>query len=250
MCTKHEHRNWHWVCEVYCSHFYLFIMYSLLSSGRRSPPSWRWAPVLGTGSAGSTPSPSASAAPRPVTDCTPDTYAPDGPVHKKRLTSWKKKTTRLTHTERRLIDVQLHYVHIHTDKKIFDLIAPEGQSTGTDVQNYVWSQTCQHHGFVLLRGRQLRPHDVQLPGQRRGAGRAGGGGAAELTGPVLITENVWASRDPGEAAQLGPTLWEVAQECVVAERHGLDCGKHSDISVMEISAAGKSWVWKTWTISR
>lgn len=36
--------------------------------------------------------------------------------------------------------------------EILDLIAPEGQSTGTDVQHYVWSQTCQHHGFILLRG--------------------------------------------------------------------------------------------------
>lgn len=107
----------------------------------------------------------------------------------KRLTSWvfyRKREDR----RREDTDTELHYVHIHTDRKICDLIAPEGQSTGTDVQNYVWSQTCKHHGFVVLRGRQLRPHDVQLAGQCRGAGRAGGGGAAELPRPVLITENM------------------------------------------------------------
>lgn len=101
-----------------------------------------------------------------------------------------------------------------------DLIAPEGQSTGTDVQNYVWSQACQHHGFVFFRGGQLSPHNVQLSRQCRGAGRADGRGAAELARSMLVTEHVRASRDPGEAIQLGPTLWEVAQECVVTERHG------------------------------
>ena len=101
-----------------------------------------------------------------------------------------------------------------------DLIAPEGQSSGGDVQDYIWPEACQDHGFVLLRWRQLSPHDVQLPGQRRGTGRADGRGAVELARPVLITENMRASRDPGEAAQLGPALWEVTQEGVVTERHG------------------------------
>lgn len=185
----------------------------LLSSGRWFPPLCRWAPVLCSGSAGSTPCPSASAVPRHVTDCTLDTYAPDGPVYKDQQAgcfTGKKKTTRLTQADiSRLADTELHYCYMHTNRKIFDLIAPEGQSTGTDVKNNVWSQACQHHGFVLLRGRQLRPHNVQLPRQRRRAGRADGGGAAKLTGPMLITENMWASCDPGEAAQLSPALWEV-----------------------------------------
>jgi len=124
---------------------------------------------------------------------------------------------------------------IYTTNKMFDLIAPEGQSAGADVQNYVRSQTRQHHGFVILGGRQLRPHDVQLPGQRGGAGRAGGRGAAELTGPVPVAEDVRARRDPGEAAQLGPTLWVVAQQRVVAERHGHDWGERSNNLVIEIS---------------
>lgn len=182
----------------------------LLSSGRQFPPSWRWAQVLCTGSVGSTPSPSASAVPRPVTDCTLDTYAPDGSVYKRdgqaMCFKGKERTTILTQTERRLFYIS----RLHTERKIFDLVAPEGQSTGTDVQNYVWSQTCQHHGFVVFRGWQLSPYNVQFPRQRRGAGRANGGWAAELAGPVLITENMWASCDPGKAVQLGPALWEVA----------------------------------------
>ena len=120
-----------------------------------------------------------------------------------------------------------------TNRKIFDLIAPEGQSTSTDVHNYIWSQTGQHHGFVLLRGRQLRPHDVQLPRQRRGAGRADGRGAAELNGPVRITENMGASCDPGEATQLDPTLREVAQEGVIADRHGHNCGEYSHLVMVQ-----------------
>lgn len=60
----------------------------------------------------------------------------------------KEKTTILTQTERRLFYIS----RLHTERKIFDLVAPEGQSTGTDVQNYVWPQTCQHHGFVVFRG--------------------------------------------------------------------------------------------------
>lgn len=112
------------------------------------------------------------------------------------------------------------YMHL-----ILDLIAPEGKSPRTDVQNYVRSQTCQHHGFILLRGRQLRPHNVQLPGQGRGAGWADGGRAAELTGSMLVTEDMGAGRDPGEAAQLGPTLWVVTQQRVVTERHGHPSGK-------------------------
>lgn len=125
-----------------------------------------------------------------------------------------------------------HYVHtyIHTHRKTSDLIAPKGQSTSADVQNYVWSQTCQHHGFVLLRWWQLCPHNVQLPGQCRGTGWADGRGAAELTRPMLITENMWASRNPGETTQLGPTLWEVTKQCVVAERHGCDRRKNCNIS--------------------
>ena len=206
----------------------------LLSSERWFPPSWQWAPVLCSGSAGSTPSPSASAVTRPVTDCTLDTCAPGGPVYKETdgLGVWQEKRGRLQRHRQRE-----DWHCSHTDRKIFDLIAPEGQSPATDVQHYVWSQTRQHHGFVLLRGRQLRPHNVQLPRQRRGAGRADGWGAAELAGPVLLAERMRAGRDPGESVQLGPTLWEVTQECVVAERHGQDCGEHRDISVEEISTS-------------
>lgn len=54
---------------------------------------------------------------------------------------------------------------------------------------------------------------------------------------MLLAESMRAGRDPGESVQLGPTLWEVTQECVVAERHGLDCGKHRDISIKEISTS-------------
>lgn len=103
--------------------------------------------------------------------------------------------------------------------EILDLIAPEGQSTGTDVQHYVWSQTCQHHRFILLGGRQLHPQNVQLSRQCRWACRADDGRTAELLRSVLIAENMWARCDPSEAGQLSPTLWEITQEGVIAHGH-------------------------------
>lgn len=121
----------------------------------------------------------------------------------------------------------VHHLWDCRNRKLFDLIAPEGQSTGADVQNYFGSEACQHHGFVLLGGRKLRAHNVHLPGQSRRAGRANGGGAAELTRPMLVTENVRAGSDPGEAAQLGPTLWVITQQGVITEGHGRDCEKNS-----------------------
>lgn len=114
---------------------------------------------------------------------------------------------------------------LQTDTQTSDLIVPEGQSPGADVQHRVWPKTRQYHGLVRFRRCQLRPHNVQLSRERGGAGRADGRGPAELTGAVLITECVRACCDPGEAVQLGPTLREVAQECVVAERHGRGNGK-------------------------
>lgn len=101
-----------------------------------------------------------------------------------------------------------------------DLVGPEGKSTRTDVQDYVWSQTCQYHGFILLRGRQLGPHNVHLPGQSRGARRADDRRAAKLARSMLITENMGAGGDPGKATQLSPTLGVVTQQGVITERHG------------------------------
>lgn len=137
-------------------------------------------------------------------DCTLDTTAPGEPVEDDD-------------------DMLLVMSHLweRRSRTLFDLIAPEGQSAGADVQNYFGSEACQHHGFVLLGGRKLGAHNVHLAGQCRGAGRADGGGAAELTGPVLVTENVRAGSDPGEAAQLDPTLWVVTQQGVVTQRHGV-----------------------------
>lgn len=37
---------------------------------------------------------------------------------------------------------------------------------------------------------------------------------------MLVTEGVRASCDPGETTQLRPTLWVVAEQSVVAHRHG------------------------------
>lgn len=122
----------------------------------------------------------------------------------------------------------------------FDLIAPEGQSPGTDVQYYVWSQASQHHRFVVLGGRQLGPHDVQLSRQSWRTGRADGRRTAELTRPMFVTENMWARCDPGKAAQLRPTLGDVAQECVVTERHGHDCGKYTYLSLVETSKLNRT----------
>lgn len=48
---------------------------------------------------------------------------------------------------------------------VCDLIAPEGQSTGADVQNDVRSQARQHHGFVFFRGGQFGPYNVQFSRQ-------------------------------------------------------------------------------------
>lgn len=45
---------------------------------------------------------------------------------------------------------------------VLDLVAPEGQSTGADVQNDVWTQARQHHGFVFFRGGQFGPYNVQF----------------------------------------------------------------------------------------
>lgn len=223
----------------------------VLSSGKRFRPSWRWAPALCSGSAESATFPSASAVCRPVTGCTLDTFAPDGPAHTKTHKlydiwmsqtedqSWKYKEVHsdlgknisvsfcfFTHSVRGITPGKLYCYQTVGDfiwnvhMEILDLIAPEGQSTSTDVQNYIWSQTCQHHGFVVLRRWQLRPHDVQLSRQRGRAGRADGGGAAELARSVLIAENMRAGCDPGEAAQLSAALWEVTQEGVVADGHG------------------------------
>lgn len=91
----------------------------LLSSGRQFPPSWRWAQVLCTGSVGSTPSPSASAVPRPLTDCTLDTYAPGGSVYKRdgqaMCFKGKEKTTILTDREKTV----LHFKTTYREKDIW-----------------------------------------------------------------------------------------------------------------------------------
>lgn len=127
--------------------------------------------------------------------------------------------------------------------EILDLIAPEGQSTGTDVQHYVWSQTCQHHRFILLRGRQLHPHNVQLSRQCRRACRADDWRTAELLRSVLITENMWARCDPSEGAQLSATLWEITQEGVIADGHAFV--KDSKKSFREKNYKAKTWCPKT-----
>ena len=69
---------------MFYSHFYFTgsKSWDLLSSGKWFPLSWRRGPAPCSGSAGSTPSPSASAATLPGKDCTLGTYAPDGPVYK------------------------------------------------------------------------------------------------------------------------------------------------------------------------
>lgn len=158
-------------------------------------------------------------------DCILGTYAPDGPAH----------------TKFDYLGFALTEQVLCANNEILDLVAPEGKSTRTDVQDYVWSQTCQHHGFILLGGRQLCPHNVQLPGQGSGARRADGRRAAKLTGPVLITEHVGAGCDPGEAAKLCPTLWVIAQQCVVTKRHGHHSGgkKEQTFSASKILIVGK-----------
>lgn len=84
---------------------------SLPSSWRRSRPSWPWAPVLWTGSVGSTPCPSASAAPQPVTDCTLDTCAPDEPVSGRTRCGFNVKLTQ-TFTDP-------HFAFIHKENDIW-----------------------------------------------------------------------------------------------------------------------------------
>lgn len=89
-----------------------------------------------------------------------------------------------------------------------------------DIQNGLRSQSYQNHGLVLLWRRQLSAHDVQFSWQGRGAGRADGWSAAELTGAVPITEDMRAGRHPGEAAQPASTLGEITDQAVLIHGHG------------------------------